>query len=224
MDRQLRIGVLGLQGDVAEHLRMLGEIGVEPVLVKRPADLDGIDGVVIPGGESTTIGKLAEMYGLADPLRRRIAAGLPVFGTCAGAILLSARTLFHDGRPAEQPLLGGMDTVTRRNAFGRQVASFEADLEVEGVTGPPVHAVFIRAPWFESVGPGAQVLATVATEQGYKAVVVRDGNLLASAFHPELTGDPRLHELFASMVRQALGHTESRRGSQQMEEVRVRSQ
>ena len=202
-----RIGVLGLQGDVAEHVRMLEQVGAEPVVVKRPADLDAVDGIIIPGGESTTIGKLAEMYGLFEPLRKRIAEGLPAFGTCAGAILLSSETLFDDGRTAEQPLLGGMDTVTRRNAFGRQVASFEADIEVAGIAGEPVHAVFIRAPWFERVGPDATVLAEVDTEQGRKAVVVRQGALLASAFHPELTGDGRLHALFVEVVRATLGHT-----------------
>lgn len=201
--------MLGLQGDVAEHAAMLERVGAEPLVVKRAADLDVVDGVIIPGGESTTIGKLAEMYGLFEPLRKRISEGLPAFGTCAGAILLSAKTLFHDGRQAEQPLLGGMDTVTRRNAFGRQVASFEADVDVAGVDGGPVHAVFIRAPWFEHVGAAATVLAEVDTEQGRKAVVVRQGALLASAFHPELTGDRRLHALFVAVVREVLGHTET---------------
>ena len=202
-----RIGVLGLQGDVAEHVLMLEHVGADPVVVKRPADLETVDGIIIPGGESTTIGKLAEMYGLFEPLRKRIAEGLPAFGTCAGAILLSSQTLFHDGREAEQPLLGGMDTVTRRNAFGRQVASFEADIGVEGIDGGPVHAVFIRAPWFERVGPDVTILADVDTEQGRKAVVVRQGALLASSFHPELTGDGRLHGYFVEVVRAALGHT-----------------
>ena len=208
-ESRLRIGVLGLQGDVAEHVAMLGQLGVDAVVVKRPAELDTVDGLVIPGGESTTIGKLAEMYGLFEPLRKRIADGLPAFGTCAGAILLSRATLLADGTPAEQPLLGGMDTVTRRNAFGRQVASFEADVDVAGIDGNPVHAVFIRAPWFEHVGPDATVLAEVDTEQGRKAVVVRQGALLAAAFHPELTGDGRLHGLFVAVVREALRHTET---------------
>jgi 5'-phosphate synthase pdxT subunit len=206
-EQRPRIGVLGLQGDVAEHLVMLTRVGADAVVVKRPADLDSLDGIVIPGGESTTIGKLAEMYGLAEPLRKRVHEGLPAFGTCAGAILLSGAALHHDGRAAEQPLLGGMDTVTRRNAFGRQVASFEADIDVAGVPGGPVHAVFIRAPWFERVGPEAEVLATVDTEQGRKAVVVRQGHLLACAFHPELTGDGRLHALFVEVVRDSLSHT-----------------
>lgn len=180
---------------------MLDAAGAEPVVVKRPEELDDIAGIVIPGGESTTIGKLAVMYGLMDPLRKRIAEGLPAFGTCAGAILLSRETLFDDGAPSDQPLVGGMDTVTRRNAFGRQVASFEADLRVEGLPGgESMHAVFVRAPWFERVGQDVAVLAQVATPAGAKIVVVRQGALLASAFHPELTGDTRLHELFVSMV------------------------
>ena len=193
--------MLGLQGDVAEHVRVLTDGGAEATVVKRPAELDAIDGIVIPGGESTTIGKLAEMYGLLEPLRKRIAEGLPAFGTCAGAILLSREALFHDGTPAEQPLLGVLDTTARRNAFGRQVASFEADIAVAGLSdGDLVHAVFIRAPWFERVGPDVEVLAKVDTVQGPRDVVVRQDHVLASAFHPELTGDRRLHELFVAMV------------------------
>lgn len=195
-----RIGVLALQGDVVEHLGMLRAAGARAVAVKRPDELAGLDGILIPGGESTTIGKLAEMYGLLGPLRGRIRAGLPAFGTCAGSILLGRSTLLHDGRPSDQPLVGGMDTVTRRNAFGRQVASFEADVEVAGVDGGPVHAVFIRAPWVEEAGPAVEVLATVPTPLGDKVVIVRQGHLLASAFHPELTGDDRLHRLFVTLV------------------------
>lgn len=195
------IGVLALQGDVAEHCAMLEQVGARPLAVKRIEELDAVDGLIIPGGESTTIGKLAEMYGLMEPLRKRIAEGLPVFGTCAGAILLSSETLFSDGSPASQPLLGALDAATRRNAFGRQVASFEADLAVDGLGGAPMHAVFIRAPWFERVGSDVAVLATVDTPAGEKVVIVRQGGLLASAFHPELTGDGRLHELFVGMVR-----------------------
>ena len=194
------VGVLALQGDVLEHVRMLTEAGANAVVVKRPEQLDEIDGLVIPGGESTTIGKLADMYGLLEPLRKRIAEGLPAFGTCAGAILLSSSTLFADGTPAQQPLIGALDAVTRRNAFGRQVASFEADLDVQGLDGDPLHAVFIRAPWFERVGDDVAVLATVETPAGEKIVVVRQGAVLASAFHPELTGDARLHALFVKMV------------------------
>ncbi len=196
------IGVLAIQGDVLEHLRLLEDVGAGAVPVRRPEELDGLDGILIPGGESTTIGKLAAMYGLLDPLRERLQAGLPAFGTCAGAILLGQEALFHDGRPAEQPLLGVMTTTLRRNAFGRQVASFEADVEVAGLEDGPVHAVFIRAPWFERVGDEVEVLARVETPAGAKVVVVRQGALLASAFHPELTGEPRLHRLFVAMVNQ----------------------
>jgi 5'-phosphate synthase pdxT subunit len=203
MAERPNVGVLALQGDVPEHCRMLARAGATPVEVKRPEHLDGIAGLVIPGGESTTIGKLADMYGLLEPLRKRITEGLPTFGTCAGAILLSQHALFDDGTPAEQPLIGVLDATVRRNAFGRQVASFEADLEVEGVAGEPLHAVFIRAPWFEEVGPAVRVLASVATPAGEKVVVVRQDAVLAGAFHPELTGDPRLHELFVGMVRDA---------------------
>lgn len=196
-----RVGVLALQGDVAEHLRMLGAVGAEGVRVQRPGDLDGLDGLVVPGGESTTIGKLAGLYGLLEPLRARLADGFAAFGTCAGAILLARGALLADGRPSEQPLLGAMDLVARRNAFGRQVASFEADVHITGVAGEPMHAVFIRAPWFEAVGPDVEVLATVATPLGEQVVVARQGRLLASAFHPELVGDMRLHRLFVASLR-----------------------
>lgn len=195
-----RVGVLAVQGDVLEHLRMLADAGASGVVVKRPPDLDGLDGVLLPGGESTTIGKLAGMYGLLEPLRERIRDGLPAFGTCAGAILLGRAALLADGRVSEQPLLGVLDVVSRRNAFGRQVASFEADLSVPGLQDGPLHAVFIRAPWFEEPGAGVDVLATVPTPAGEKAVVVRQGAILASAFHPELTGDGRLHGLFVASL------------------------
>ncbi|MDQ3972784.1 MAG: pyridoxal 5'-phosphate synthase glutaminase subunit PdxT [Actinomycetota bacterium] len=179
---------------------MLHAAGARAVAVSRPAELDALDGVLIPGGESTTIGKLAEMYGLLEPLRKRIGQGLPAFGTCAGAILLGQQALLHDGTPSSQPLLECMDTVVRRNAFGRQVESFEADLEVTGVPGGPVHAVFIRAPWIEQAGAGVQALASVATPLGDKLVVARQGDVLASAFHPELADDDRLHRLFVDIV------------------------
>jgi pyridoxal 5'-phosphate synthase pdxT subunit len=194
------IGVLALQGDVLEHLRMLRAAGARPRTVTTPHDLADLEGILIPGGESTTIGKLADMYGLLEPLRARIADGLPAFGTCAGAILLGSATMRFDGRPSEQPLIGGMDVTTRRNAFGRQVASFEADIDVAGIADGPMHAVFIRAPWVEEHGADVEVLATVGTPLGDKVVVVRQGRLLASAFHPELTDDGRLHELFVGMV------------------------
>ncbi len=197
-----RVGVLALQGDVAEHLEMVAAAGARPVVVKRREELAAVDGIVLPGGESTTIGKLAAMYGLLEPLRERLAAGLPAFGTCAGAILLAREALHADGRRADQPLLGGMDTVVRRNAFGRQVASFETDLDVAGVDGGPMHAVFIRAPWIERAGPAVEVLAVAPTPLGAKVVVARQGRLLASAFHPELTGDGRLHAAFVRLVEQ----------------------
>lgn len=196
-----RIGVLALQGDVLEHLRLLAEAGAAGRTVRSVADLETLDGLVLPGGESTTIGKLLDLQGLTAPLRERIADGLPVLGTCAGAILLAREALTHDGRPSPQPLLGGMDTVVRRNAFGRQVASFETDLAVEGVDGT-MHAVFIRAPWIEEVGPGVEVLARVDTPLGARVVVARQGPLLASAFHPELAGEAGLHRLFAATVRE----------------------
>ena len=194
------MGVLALQGDVLEHLSMLASVGARAVPVKRSEQLDDVDGLLIPGGESTTIGKLAVLYGLLEPLRKRIAEGLPVLGTCAGAILLSRRALSAEGEPSEQPLLEAMDTVVRRNAFGRQVQSFEADLDIHGVGGGPMHAVFIRAPWFEELGPDVEPLAAVGTAAGAKVVVARQGTLLASAFHPELTGDSRLHRLFVRIV------------------------
>ncbi|CAN5286007.1 pyridoxal 5'-phosphate synthase glutaminase subunit PdxT [soil metagenome] len=202
--RDPTIGVLALQGDVVEHLRMLDDVGARALPVKRADQLDALDGIVLPGGESTTIGKLLALYGLMEPLRRRLADGLPAFGTCAGAILLSRATRFPDGRPSDQPLLGAMDTVTRRNAFGRQVASFEADIGVRGLDGP-VHAVFIRAPWFDEVGPGVEVLAEVDTPVGARVVVARQGRLLASSFHPELASDGRLHAMFVAAVRAGKG-------------------
>lgn len=196
-----RVGVLALQGDVREHAAVLRRLGARVIEVKRPEHLDALDGIVLPGGESTTIGKLAELYGLIEPLRERLARGLAAYGTCAGAILLAREALHADGRPAEQPLLAAMDTVVRRNAFGRQVQSFEADLDVRGVEGAPVHAVFIRAPWIEEAGPDVEVLAEVTTARGATIVVARQGRILASAFHPELVGDDRLHGLFLEMVR-----------------------
>lgn len=187
------VGVLALQGDVIEHLRALREVGAEAVRVRRSDDLEGLDGLVIPGGESTTIGRLLGITGLLGPLRAAIAGGLPAFGTCAGMILLS-RELVQE-RP--QPLLGGLDVVTRRNAFGRQRESFETDLTVAGLEGGPLHAVFIRAPRVEQTGPDVEVLAEVA---GYP-VVVAQGHLLAAAFHPEATRDRRLHRRFVDLVR-----------------------
>ncbi len=190
------VGVLALQGDVAEHLAMLDGLGAEPIAVRHAAQLQGLHGLIIPGGESTTIGKLLSLFDLLQPVKDRISDGMGVFGTCAGAILLAKTAVHHDGRIADQPLLGAMDTTVRRNAFGRQVDSFEADLDVRGIPGPPMKAVFIRAPVFDRVGEGVEILATV----GDTIVVCREGRLLASSFHPELTADSRLHELFVEMV------------------------
>ena len=197
--RPARIGVLALQGDVREHARALTEVGAQPVIVRRPEELADIDGLVLPGGESTTIGKLLELFDLLEPLRAAVKTGLPVYGSCAGMILLADEVL--DGRP-DQPTVGGLDIAVRRNAFGRQVDSFETDLPMTGIG--EVHAVFIRAPWVERAGPDVEVLATVgAGAAAGKVVAVRRGPLLATSFHPELTGDSRVHGLFVQMVKEA---------------------
>jgi 5'-phosphate synthase pdxT subunit len=187
------IGVLALQGDVREHLVALAGLGATARPVRRPAELDDIDGIVIPGGESTTICRLLDVFELREPLVRRLAGGLPAFGSCAGMIVLAGTIL--DGR-ADQVPLGAIDIVVRRNAFGRQVDSFETDLDVAGVPGGPVRAVFIRAPWVERAGPGVEVLARV----GEHSVAVRQGRVLATSFHPEVSGDDRLHRLFLDML------------------------
>lgn len=195
------IGVLALQGDVREHAAALTSCGARPVLVKRASELAGLDGVVLPGGESTTIGRLLAIFEVLAPLQEAIAAGLPTYGSCAGMVLLARSVL--DGL-AGQPLVGGLDIVVRRNAFGRQVDSFETDLVMTGIVGDPLKAVFIRAPWVDSVGPAVQILATVGG-QGAAAgsvVAVRQGSVLATSFHPELTGDARVHELFVTMVKE----------------------
>jgi pyridoxal 5'-phosphate synthase pdxT subunit len=193
------IGVLALQGDVREHVRALGEVGAEARPVRRPHELDSVDALVIPGGESTTMSKLAVDFGLLEPLRKRVAGGMPVYGSCAGMIMLATDIL--DGRPDQQSL-GGIDMAVRRNAFGRQVDSFEAPVEIDGIAGPPFHAVFIRAPWVESVGAEVEVLGRVAAGPAAgRIVAVRQGNLLATAFHPELTGDLRVHRFFVEMAR-----------------------
>ena len=194
----MRIGVLALQGDVREHLRALEVSGAAAAPVRRPAELDAVDALVIPGGESTTISKLAAAFDLVEPLRKRIAAGMPAYGSCAGMILLADRIL--DGVPGQETL-GGLDVTVRRNAFGRQVDSFEEPITISGIGGAPFHAVFIRAPWVESVGEGVAVLGAV--EDGPAAgriVAVRQGGLLATSFHPELAGDARVHALFVQMV------------------------
>src|SRR5215470_17207494 len=180
------VGVLALQGDVTEHLRALEQAGARPLAVRSPAALDEATGLIIPGGESTTIWKLAEIFGLAGPLRKRVAAGMPVFGSCAGMIMLAGRLT----DPASgQETLGAIDMTVRRNAFGRQVDSFERDLEIAGIGGQPFRAVFIRAPWVEATGAGVEVLATEPSAG--RIVAVRQGPVLATSFHPELTGDRR---------------------------------
>jgi 5'-phosphate synthase pdxT subunit len=192
------IGVLALQGDVREHLAVLRAQGAEVVTVRRPEELDAVDGLVLPGGESTTIAKLADRFGLLQPLRKAVANGLPVYGSCAGMILLADRIL---DAPADQETIGGLDVTVRRNAFGRQVDSFESDVAVEGLDGGPVHAVFIRAPWVEEAGPGVEVLGRVlGGPADGRIVAVRQGHLVATSFHPELTGDRRVHALFVDLV------------------------
>ncbi len=191
------IGVLALQGDVREHQAMLHLAGVETLRVRRPEELERVDGIVMPGGESTTTYKLARTFGLFDPLRAAVRAGLPAFGTCAGMILLADHL---EGGTPDQETVGGLDVVVRRNAFGRQVDSFEADLDVEGFDDP-FHAMFIRAPWVEKVGRDVAVVATVASGDAMgRIVAVRHGHLLATSFHPEITGDPRFHRLFVDLV------------------------
>ncbi|GAB3378823.1 pyridoxal 5'-phosphate synthase glutaminase subunit PdxT [Micromonospora halotolerans] len=213
------IGVLALQGDVREHLAALAGAGADARPVRRPAELDAVDGLVVPGGESTTMSKLADIFEMREPIDKRIAGGMPVYGSCAGMIMLAAEVL--DGRP-DQRGFAGIDMTVRRNAFGRQVDSFEAPVEITGVGGPPFHAVFIRAPWVERVGAGVEVLGRVTEDDSRsqrgvrraelepssgpaadRIVAVRQGHLLATSFHPELTGDLRLHRYFVDLVRAA---------------------
>ena len=196
------IGVLALQGDVREHLAALREQGAEAVAVRRPEELAAVDGLVIPGGESTTMVKLAARFDLLEPLRAAVRDGLPMYGSCAGMILLADRLL---DAPPDQETVGGLDVTVRRNAFGRQVDSFEADIAVQGLPGGPLHAVFIRAPWVEEAGEGVAVLGRVeGGPADGKIVAVRQGNLVATSFHPELTGDRRVHALFVDIVRRHL--------------------
>jgi len=190
----MKIGVLALQGDFVEHAALLCRIGAETREVRLPGELDGLDGLIVPGGESTTIGKLAVTYGLIEPIRAMARAGRPIWGTCAGMILLAREAL--DGVPG-QPLLGLMDLRVVRNGFGRQVDSFEADLEVPALGAPSFRAVFIRAPYVQECGPQVEVLASL--EEG-KIVAVRQGSLLGTAFHPELTDDERFHRYFLQMA------------------------
>ena len=190
-----RIGVLALQGDFREHLAALRDIGVVAVPVRRSGELDAVDGLVIPGGESTTMSHLLRELDLLEPLRARLAAGLPAYGACAGMIMLASEILDAGVGGREAVPLGGIDITVRRNAFGRQVDSFEGDVAFVGFDDP-VHAVFIRAPWVERVGSGVEVLARAAGHP----VAVRQGAVLATAFHPEMTGDRRIHRLFVDMV------------------------
>ena len=191
MAAQLRIGVLALQGNFREHVATLRALGADAVEIRKAVQLAGLDGLVIPGGESTAIGRLVELYGFDEALR---AFEAPVFGTCAGMILVARDAV--DAKPG-QPLLGLADIVVRRNAFGRQVRSFEADLDVAGEE-TPIRGVFIRAPWIEEAGPGVEILA----EHEGHGVLARDGRILVAAFHPELTGDTRVHERFLDLVRE----------------------
>ncbi len=204
------VGVLALQGDVREHLRALTECGARARTVRRPEELEEVDALVIPGGESTTISKLAVEFGLFEPVRKRIEQGMPAYGSCAGMIMLAGEVL--DGRPDQQSF-GGIEMTVRRNAFGRQVDSFEAPVELAGVPGPAYHAVFIRAPWVERVGDEVEVVGRInrpgdargpaapdrASQTG-RIVAVRQRNLLATAFHPELTPDLRIHRYFVAMA------------------------
>jgi 5'-phosphate synthase pdxT subunit len=194
-----RIGVLALQGDVREHARILTDLGADVVLVRRPEELARVDGLVIPGGESSVMDKLSRAFGLQGPLRDAIAGGLPVYGTCAGLIMLADRIVDAiDG----QETLGGLDVTVRRNAFGSQVESFEIDLDVPAVGTPPVHAVFIRAPLVEHVGPGVEPLAALPDGT---VVAVRAGNLVGTSFHPEMNGEPRFHRLLLDAARDRAG-------------------
>jgi pyridoxal 5'-phosphate synthase pdxT subunit len=195
----VRVGVLALQGDTREHLAALRDAGTSAVTVRRREELEAVDALVIPGGESTTMSHLLRDLDLLDPLRKRLAAGLPAYGACAGMILLASEILDAGAGGREALPLGGIDMTVRRNAFGRQVDSFEGDVDFDGFD-QPVHGVFIRAPWVERVGDGVQVLARAAGH----VVAVRQGRVLATAFHPEMTGDRRIHRLFVDIVNGAV--------------------
>jgi 5'-phosphate synthase pdxT subunit len=189
----MKVGVLALQGDVREHVSALIACGINPVQVRRPSELAEVDALVLPGGESTTIAQLAEIFGLLDPIKSRIADGMPVYGSCAGMILLADSIL--DAKEG-QKTFGGLDITVRRNAFGRQVDSFESDITFDDGSADLIRAVFIRAPWVEKIGPGVKVLASVDSHP----VAVRSATLLATSFHPELTGDHRIHRYFIEEV------------------------
>jgi pyridoxal 5'-phosphate synthase pdxT subunit len=196
-DARPAIGVLALQGDVAEHLKALDAAGARAVPVRRPAELDDVAGLVIPGGESTTIWKLAVIFDLMEPLRKRLGSGMPAFGSCAGMIMLADRV--EDGIEGQETF-GGIDMTVRRNAFGRQVDSFESDITLTGLGGPEFRAVFIRAPWVEQTGDSVEIIGTESRTG--RIVAVRQGPALATAFHPELTPDLRIHKIFVDMVRE----------------------
>jgi len=198
-----RVGVLAVQGAFAEHADALAATGADPVEVRVPADLEGLDGLVLPGGESTTLGLIAEGSGLLGALRELVDDGLPALGTCAGMIVLARATT-----GGAQPLVGGMDIVVRRNAFGRQVASFEATVEVPALGPEPVDAVFIRAPWIEEAGPGVEVLA----RHGGHGIAARQGELMVTAFHPELSGEPRFHDWLVGRARARRDAADAGRG------------
>jgi pyridoxal 5'-phosphate synthase pdxT subunit len=192
------VGVLALQGSFRDHLRALTACAARARPVRRPEELDAVDALVVPGGESTVMSKLAIEFELIEPIRKRIADGLPVYGSCAGMIMLASSVL--DGRP-DQETFGGIDMTVRRNAFGRQVESFEGPVDISGISGGAFEAVFIRAPWVEQVGPEVQVMGRVTSGPAAgRIVAVRQGNLLATAFHPELTGDLRVHRYFVEMA------------------------
>lgn len=193
----MKVGVLALQGDVREHIRALERCGVQGVEVRRAKEIEGVDALVLPGGESTTIAHLAQTFGVFDLISSRIKSGLPVYGSCAGMILLADRIL---DATADQRTFGGMDITVRRNAFGRQVDSFEIDIAIEGLAYSPMRAVFIRAPWVEQIGPGVQVLSSVSRDGVNHPVAVRQDRLLATSFHPELTEDNRIHRYFVQEV------------------------
>jgi 5'-phosphate synthase pdxT subunit len=194
----VKIGVLALQGDVREHIQSLSDCGVNAIAVKTKSEIENISALVIPGGESTTIAKLARSFDLFDLIKDRIKGGMPTYGSCAGMILLS--DVIEDAIIGQESF-GGIDMVVKRNAFGRQVDSFETDLKFKGITDPPVRAVFIRAPWVESVGENVEVLAEISNAAGERhPVAVRQGHLLATSFHPELTGDNRVHKFFVENI------------------------
>jgi pyridoxal 5'-phosphate synthase pdxT subunit len=201
MDAPRRIGILAVQGAIREHASAVRAVGAEPVVVRLPGDLEGLDALILPGGESTAMRRLIDAYGLREPIRRMARDGTPMLGTCAGMILLAER--LTDG---EEPIVGGLDIEVQRNAYGRQLDSFETELQMPILGHEPLHGVFIRAPAVSRLGPGVEVLAR--DDRG-RPIAVRQGRLLATAFHPELTGDRRLHRLLVEMLDQAAGRPRS---------------